>query len=269
MSYTEWLKNLGKLPKTAEFCMTDVTERISSGDHVINFLITEAKGQDIDPSSRRGVKRDVCRPRLFASMDKGYEDGSEPKIEITEPFGDVEKSFVSNYSYSLHEFYLFQTRLCESVLSSLTTKIGVISERSAALLESQLGDEVVKLVTKRLKGETVEDASLKHLLIAQVSGAMAKHIVQPVSRVARNNERVQRLEIEDEDGLNWGYEVTDGKMELQMTWKGINLRYDGDDREAHVTTSIEALCVRDAFLYLVNLPSFGQMMAGRLAKIMD
>jgi hypothetical protein len=32
---------------------------------------------------------------------------------------------------------------------------------------------------------------------------------------------------------------------------------------------VEALCVRDTFLYLVNLPSFGQMIAGRLAKIME
>jgi hypothetical protein len=271
-SYTEWLRDLEKLPKTAEFCMMDVTERISAGDRMINFLVTEAKGQDIVPNGRRGQKHDVCRPRLYLGMDRiDMADTNGGRIEITEPIVEVEKSFVRSYSYSLHEFFIFQTRLCESVLSSLTTKIGVISERSTALLESQLGDEVVKLVTQRLSGEDAGDASLKKMLITQISDAMEKHIIQPVQQViSRGDATVQRLEIQDKDDLSWDYQASGrgaGKMDFNMTWKGITLHWDGS--ETHVTTTVEALCVRDTFLYLVNLPSFGQMIAGRLAKIME
>jgi len=34
-AYSEWLKELENLTKEAEFCLTDITENISSGNHVV------------------------------------------------------------------------------------------------------------------------------------------------------------------------------------------------------------------------------------------
>jgi hypothetical protein len=41
------------LHREAEFCLTDVSERISAGDKTIEFLITEDEG--FDRIGRRGV----------------------------------------------------------------------------------------------------------------------------------------------------------------------------------------------------------------------
>lgn len=269
MNYNEWLRELAKLPKSAEFCLADVTERISSGASVLNFLITEAVGEDNDGESRRGRTKPVCRPRIYIGRD-----GAEPidmanptggRIEITEPLGDVEKNFVREYAFSLHEFYLLQGRLCQSVLASLTTKIEIISERSKALLESVLGDEIVKMVTKRLTGADEEDSSLKHLLVNQISGQMARKVVQPIHRI--RDESIVKLTIRDpKTDLYWEY-VHENLTELILNWKGVSLHWDGT--KGYVTNSIEVLCVRDTFLMMVNLSSFGELIAAKLAKIME
>lgn len=187
------------------------------------------------------------------------------RIEITEPLGDVEKNFVREYAFSLHEFYLLQGRLCQSVLASLTTKIEIISERSKALLESVLGDEIVKMVTKRLTGADEEDSSLKHLLVNQISGQMARKVVQPIHRI--RDESIVKLTIRDpKTDLYWEY-VHENLTELILNWKGVSLHWDGT--KGYVTNSIEVLCVRDTFLMMVNLSSFGELIAAKLAKIME
>ncbi len=268
MSYTEWLKGMAKLPKSAEFCLTDVTERISSGTTVINFLITEALGDDIDPNSRRGGTSKVCRPRMYlycgdSEEANGGRSENFTTIEIAEPIAGVEKRCISTYSFSLHDFYTLQSRLCESVLASLTEKVNVISERSKAILESQLGDEIVKLVTVRLSTGEEQDSGLKDLLVKQISGAMAKNIARPVKQAVGNDETVSELKLTDGE-LYWEYHHNT-RIDLELHWKGIQLNWDGS--EGSVTTDIKQLCVRDTFLYLVNLPSFGKMIASKLEKI--
>ena len=64
MSYTNWLRDLAKLPAEAQFCLMDVDEQISSGDHVLKFKITEAKGKD-PVEGNKGREEDVCRPRMY------------------------------------------------------------------------------------------------------------------------------------------------------------------------------------------------------------
>ena len=269
MSYTDWLRELSKLPKTAEFCLTDVSERISAGNRVINFVITEAKGQD--GTSRRGQTKEVCRPRMFVSVEGDLAEVIDHRIEITEPVAAIDKKFINECSWSLHEFYVMQSRLCESVLSSLTRKIAVISERSTALLESQLGDEVVKLVTQKLEGVDVGMASLKTLLISQITSRMMNDVIRPVRRKLPGREvgaKLNVLEFQENHELTWQLKQDDGEpMGLTITWKGIVLTWVRD--HAVVSGAEEAVCVRDTFLFIANLPSFGQMIATRLAKIME
>ena len=264
MSYTEWLRDLSALPKTAEFCLMDVEERVSVGSRVLNFLITEAKGQDVDDSRRRGQTKEVCRPRIYVYCGTHRLES----IEICEPLQTVDKKCINTYDFSLHEFYMMQSRLCESVLASLTTKIGVISERSGALLESQLGDEIVKLVTAKLQGVDVGLDSLKSLLISQIKSRMPKDVIQPVNRIIRRDNKVQRLSVRENPDLIWDYTARDSNgMILKVTWKGIVLGWDGSS--ASISGTPEAVCARDTFLFIANLPSFGQMIATRLAKIME
>jgi len=269
MSYTEWLRELSKLPKTAEFCLTDVTERISTGNKVLNFVITEAKGSDVDDAKRRGQTKEVCRPRMYLGIgDVDMSDPSGGRIEIKEPVGQLDKQCINAFSESLHEIYIIQSRLCESVLSSLTTKIGVISERSTALLESQLGDEVVKLVTQKLSGLDVGMQSLRTLLISQITSAMPKQVIQPVHRLVIRNNNIQHLTMKESEDLWWDYQASDvNRMNLTINWKGITLAWNG--QIASIGGAEETVCVRDTFLFIANLPSFGQMIATRLAKILE
>jgi hypothetical protein len=270
MSYTEWLRTLEKLPKTAEFCLSDVTERISAGENVINFLITENVGQDIEPGSRRGRTRQVCRPRMFVGLGLlSLSCSQDDMTEIKEPLADVEKYFVRNWEFSLHDFYVLQSRLCESALASLTNKIAVISESSVAVLESQLGNEVVKLITKKLSGEAVEEAGLKQLMQSQLASAMYKNVVHPVMKLTKGDDTIKNLSIMS-DPIYWEYTRLDPNSskisELRIAWKGIQLAWDGT--EGQVQGNSETFCVRDMFLFMVNLPSFGEIIAAKLEKIL-
>ncbi len=274
MSYTEWIKELAKLPKTAEFCLTDVTERISAGDVVLNFAIKEAKGTDIAANTgRRRLKTvEVCRPRMYVGSDFNSER-KDFEIEINEPLAQVEKSLVSKFGFSLHEFYVHNWRLCDSVQSALASKIAIISERSAAVMAAQLGEEVINLITKRLAGDEMdEDNSLKALMQRQLSGAMAKAIVKPVCRIAElSHMHVRQLSVVEEE-LELEWEFTEGApsinpLIIKLTWKDISLAWNGS--EAAIDGQIATLCARDMLLFMVNLPAFGETICRRLAKVMD
>ncbi len=270
MSYTEWTKSLTALPNSAEFCLADVSERISYGDKVIHFLITEASGDDPDTFSRRGQTKVVYRPRIYLGV--GDLDMSNPtggRVEIKIPVGQFDKLCINEFSFSPHEFYLMQSRLCESVLDSLSKKIEVISERSTALLESQLGDEVLKLITAKLEGVDVGMESLKSLLIKHIVSAYGEKVIVPIERLVRHYNQVDRLDWRENPDLFWRFEHMEAarRFSFLMTWKGISLIWNGE--KASIIGSHEAVCARDTFLYLANLDSFSQTICARLAKVMQ
>lgn len=275
MAYNDWLRALSKLPKSAEFCLADVTERVSAGDNVLNFVITEAVGDDLMPTGRRGQTEKVCRPRTYIVLGSSEVNAEHRPVEIAEPLAAVEKTMISKYQFSLHEFYILNQRLCESVLTSLTTKVGVISQSSAAVLESQLGKEIVQLITKRLEGAPEEAANLKSLLIDHLAGAMNKAVIKQLREV-RNDVHESVLEaVTIKDTVNemwWSFTMTEerpglGRYDLAVNWKEIQLSWTGG--KASVLGNVKQLCCRDMFLFLVNLPAFGKMIATKLAKIME
>jgi hypothetical protein len=251
--------------------LTDVRESITSG-RTISFLITECNGRDVEINGRRGRLVERCRPRIFLGVDLSEEEmrAGNTCFEIKEPVGQLDKNCVRLTSppFSLHEFYILNPGLCQSALSSLKEKIAVISEHSRALLEAQLGDELIKLVTARLAGGDVEDASLKKLLTHQIESRMNECVGAPIREVAKGN-MIQHLELVDGD-LAWAYKMSDyPRFEITLTWKHVAFRWDETAKKGNLACSFDILSVRNALLFLVNLESFGQMVVWRLAKIME
>ena len=80
--------------------------------------------------------------------------------------------------------------------------------------------------------------------------------------------QVKRLEIQGGD-ISWEYQVKNGGFDIKLHWKGIIFRWDDQTHRGNVAVNLDTLSVRDTFLYMVNLPSFGQMITGKLAKIME
>jgi hypothetical protein len=79
---------------------------------------------------------------------------------------------------------------------------------------------------------------------------------------------VKRLEIQDGE-ISWDYQVKNGGFNINLHWKGIKFRWDDQDHRGNIAVNLDTLSVRNMFLFLVNLPSFGQIVTRRLAKIIE
>lgn len=265
MSYTNWLRDLAKLPAEAQFCLMDVDEQISSGDHVLKFKITEAKGKD-------PVEGYVCRPRMyFGYGDTDMMSDGGGRLEITEqPRISVDRACIRDWNFSVHEFYIMHQQLCDSVLTSLQAKIGIVADGSKMLLEAQLGSEIDKLITLRLQGGDVEDTSFKKLLVGQLADKVMV-MVEPVRRVVKTASikypAVNTVSFSESDDLLWEYNRNSNGFDLEVSWKTVKLSWRHGQASGNVNGNIKEMCVREMFLCMVNLPSFGQAIAAKMAKI--
>jgi hypothetical protein len=79
---------------------------------------------------------------------------------------------------------------------------------------------------------------------------------------------VKRLEIQDGE-ISWEYQVKNVGFDINLRWKGITFRWDDQNHRGNIAVNLDTLSVRNMFLYLVNLPSFGQIVTRRLAKIIE
>jgi hypothetical protein len=156
--YNDWLKAMAILSKEAEFCLVDVTERISAGDKTIEFLITEDEGYD-RVGHRRG--QNTFRTRVYLECP-GAETNA--RIEINDnAFTSIDKTTVADWGFSVQEMFLFNRSLFEGAYNSLKGKVAVVGESSKALLEAALGEQITKLITARLQGEDVSSDIRKML----------------------------------------------------------------------------------------------------------
>ena len=280
MSYTNWLRDLAKLPAEAQFCLMDVDEQISSGDHVLKFKITEAKGKD-PVEGNKGREEDVCRPRMyFGYGDTDMMSDGGGRLEITEQMGNglryavprisFDRACIREWNFSVHEFYIMHQQLCDSVLTSLQAKIGIVADGSKMLLEAQLGSEIDKLITLRLQGGDVEDTSFKKLLVGQLADKVMV-MVEPVRRVVKTASirypAVNTVSFSESDDLLWEYNRNSNGFELEVSWKTVKLSWRHGQASGQVNGNIKEMCVREMFLCMVNLPSFGQAIAAKMAKI--
>jgi len=260
LKYTEFIKALGDLHQDAEFCLLDVTERISVGDKTIEFLITEDEG--FEKIGRRGGKN-IYRTRVYLTCPSV--DNS--RIEVNDT--TLDKTIISGWGFSLHEMFIFNPAIFEGAYTSLKQKVAVVGESSKALLESALGEEMTKLITARLQGEDVS-ADIRKMLNERIREIMVLEVA-PVVKAAAYGSSISKLGIKKDADFRWEFERQDDDdddFRLTIRWK--SLHYAFQDRNLNVwlmSQEAENFCVRDAFLFSVNLPTFGQQIAGVIEKV--
>jgi hypothetical protein len=176
LNYHDFIKALGDLHQDAEFCLTDVTERISVGDKTIEFLITEEGGYD--KIGRRGG-RNTYRTRVYVSYPSV--DGSRIEVNDCSRTG-LDKATIDCWGESIHEMFVFNPAIFEGVYVSLKQKVATVGESSKALLEAALGEEITKLITARLQGEDVS-ADIRKMLHEHI-GEISSDKVAPEVKVA-------------------------------------------------------------------------------------
>jgi hypothetical protein len=79
---------------------------------------------------------------------------------------------------------------------------------------------------------------------------------------------VNNVSFSESDDLLWEFNrnLSNG-FDLEVSWKTVKLSWRQDQASGQVNGNIKEMCVRDLFLCMVNLPSFGQAIAAKMAKI--
>jgi hypothetical protein len=261
MNYNEFLKSLGDLHNDAEFCLMDVTERISVGDKTIEFLITEDEGYE---RINRRTGKNVYRTRVYLSCP-GVDNS---RIEINDDSRTgLDKTTINSWGFSLHEMYLFNPALFEGAYQSVKQKIVVVGESSKALLEAAMGEQITKLITARLQGEDVS-ADIRNMLDEHIKGMILTKVAPRVKKASLQT-AITKLGIRKDDNFSWEYDHEEnGDFNLKIKWK--SLQYGYQDRNEQVWLmhqDVQSFCVRDAFLFSVNLPTFGEQMANTIEQV--
>jgi hypothetical protein len=261
MNYNEFVKVLGDLYHDAEFCLMDVTERISSGDKTIEFLITEDEGYE--RISRRSGKN-TFRTRVYLSCPSI--DNSRIEVNDSSRIG-LDRSTIDTWGFSIHELFIFNPSLFEGAYQSLKQKIAVVGESSKALLEAALGDQITKLITARLQGEDVS-GDIRKMLDQHIKEMILTKVIPRIREVSLASQ-VTRLGIRSDDSFSWDFdrEFENGDFNLKIKWK--SLRYGYQERNEQIwlmQQEVQDFCVRDAFLLSVNLPTFGEKIANAIEE---
>ncbi len=262
MNYNEWLKAMAGLSAEAEFCLLDVTEHVSAGDKTIEFLITEDEGYE--RISRRSG-RNTYRTRLYLSCSAV--DNSRIEFNDNSRTG-LDKSTITGWGFSIHEMFLFNPAIFEGVYLSLKQKIAVVGESSKALLEAVLGEEIAKLITARLQGEDVS-ADIRNMLDGHVKEMILTKVVPGIKAVA-GTPTLTHLGIKNDEDFSWEYERTpeDNDFHLSIKWKSLHYGYQVRNENVWlIQQEVQSFCVRDAFLFSVNLPTFGDQIANTIEKM--
>ena len=261
MNYNDFIKALSDLHNDAEFCLTDVTERISIGDIIIEFLITEEGGYD---KIGRRSGRNTYRTRVFVS----YPSLANSMIEVSDSSrAGLDKATIDCWGNSIHEMFVFNPALFEGAYLSLKQKVVVVGESSKALLEAALGEEITKLITARLQGEDVS-ADIRKMLHEHIREIIADKVA-PEVKIAAIGTAVTKLGIKKDADFNWEFEreSENGDFNLRIKWKSLHYEYRGRNQSVWLMNhEAQDFCVRDAFLFSVNLPAFGDHIAKNIEK---
>jgi hypothetical protein len=251
-----------RLSKEAEFCLVDVTERISAGDKTIEFLITEDEGYD-RIGHRRG--QNTFRTRVYLECP-GAETNA--RIEINDnSFTSIDKITVADWGFSVQEMFLFNRSLFEGAYQSLKGKVAVVGESSKALLEAVLGEQITKLITARLQGEDVS-SDIRKMLHEHIRGIIADKVA-PGVKIASYRTAITKLGIRKDADFSWDFEREDDTdFNLKIRWKSLHYGYQRRNQNVWLMNQEATnFCVRDAFLFSVNLPAFGEDIANMIEKI--
>jgi hypothetical protein len=262
MNYNEFVKALGDLYHDAEFCLMDVSERISAGEKTIEFLITEDEGYE--RISRKSGKN-TYRTRVYLSCPSV--DNSRIEINEDSKTG-LDKSTISSWGFSVHEMFLFNPALFEGAYQSLKQKIAVVGDSSKTLLEAAMGEQITKLITARLQGEDVS-ADIRSMLDEHIKEMMLTKVVPRIREISLSTP-ITRLGIKNGDSFSWDFdrEGENGDFNLKIRWKSLHYGYQNRNEQVWlIRQEADSFCVRDAFLFSVNLPTFGDQIANRIEMV--
>ena len=261
MNYNDFIKALSDLHNDAEFCLMDVSERISIGDKTIEFLITEEGGYE--KIGRRGG-RNTYRTRVYVS----YPSLANSTIEVSDcSRPGLDRATIDAWGTSIHELFVFNPALFEGAYVSLKQKVAVVGESSKALLEAALGEEITKLITARLQGEDVS-ADIRKMLHQHIQQIIAEKVT-PEVKIAAMGTAVTKLGIKKDADFSWEFEreSENGDFNLKIKWKSLHYGYQERNQNAWLMgQEAQDFCVRDAFFFSVNLPTFGEQITKTIEK---
>jgi hypothetical protein len=264
MNYNDFIKALSDLHQDAEFCLTDVTERISIGDKTIEFLITEEGGYE--KIGRRGG-RNTYRTRVYVS----YPGVHSSRIEVSDSSRTgLDKATIGCWGESIHEMFVFNPALFEGAYLSLKQKVVAVGESSKALLEAALGEQMTKLITAKLQGEDVS-ADIRKMLHQHIQQIITDKVA-PEVKIAAMGTAVTKLGIKKDSDFSWEFEREGDNCDfnLKIRWKSLHYGYQNRNEQAWLMNQeAQDFCVRDAFLFSVNLPAFGEQIRKTIEKIGD
>jgi hypothetical protein len=163
--------------------------------------------------------------------------------------------------------FVFNSTLFEGAYLSLKQKIAVVGESSKALLEAVLGEQITKLITARLQGEDVS-ADIRKMLHEHIRGIIADKVA-PGVKIASYRTAITKLGIRKDADFSWDFEREDDTdFNLKIRWKSLHYGYQRRNQNVWLMNQEATnFCVRDAFLFSVNLPAFGEDIANMIEKI--
>ena len=262
MNYNDFIKALGDLHHDAEFCLMDVSERISVGDKTIEFLITEDTGYD--KIGRRGGKQ-AYRTRVYVCCP----GATNSRIEVNDSSRiGLDRATIDGWGTSIHEMFIFNPALFEGAYFSLKQKIKAVGESSQSLLEAAMGEEMTKLITARLLGQEVS-ADIRNMLNRHIQQIITDKVGPEVKTVSAKSD-MTKLGIRKDDGLSWEFdrEGVSYDFSLIIRWKSLHYGYQSRNQNSWlVNQEVAYFCVRDAFLFSVNLPAFGGQITNMIERV--
>ncbi len=261
MNYTEWLKALGSLPKEAEFCLVDASERVSAGDKTVEFLLTEAEGYE--RAGRRSGKN-VFRTRLYIVNPQALEN---TRIEVNVNYlNSIDKTSITNWGFSLHTMFLENRSLFEGAYQSLKQKAAAVGEQSKTLLEAILAEQITRRITERLQGGDA-GGDLRQMLDEHVKGTILNTLISKVASASRGS-ALTKLGFRQDEHLTWEYNREPGDdFDFDLRWNSLQYRYIGRHGSViSVKQEPDTCCVRDTFLLNVNLPAFGEQISNTVER---
>jgi len=174
----------------------------------------------------------------------------------------LDRSTIDIWGFSIHELFIFNPTLFEGAYQSLKQKIAIVGESSKALLEATLGEQITKLITVRLQGEDVS-ADIRNMLDQHIKEMILAKVV-PRIREASLETQITNLGIKKDIDFSWDFQRENdrGDFTLKIRWKSLHYGYQNQNEQVWLMgQEVGDFCVRDAFLFSVNLPTFGLQIA--------
>ena len=129
-----------------------------------------------------------------------------------------------------------------------------------------MGEQITKLITARLQGEDVS-ADIRKMLHEHIRGIITDKVA-PAVKIASYRTVITKLGIRKDADFSWDFErEDDNDFNLKIRWKSLHYGYQRRNQNVWLMNQEATdFCVRDAFLFSVNLPTFGEHIAKTIEK---